>query len=84
MFKTLFCASLLSFGILSASAANANAKEGDICNWSLRQYSIPKFRCYSLFDRQPVALSDIYEQGYRVVAISRADEFVTIAIEKQK
>lgn len=85
MFKKIILASLLSFGAFSTTVANAdtNTKKGDICEWSLMHYSIPKFRCYSLFDREIISLNDIYEKGYRVVAISQTDRFTTIVIESQ-
>ena len=83
MFKKLVCASLLSLGALSATAANAGNKEGDVCVWSFATMSHTKFQCTYLFDGQLVTMQDIYNKGYQVVAMSKMDRALMIVVEKQ-
>lgn len=82
MFKKLVCASLLSLGALSATAANAGNMEGDLC-LSLITNVNAKFKCSYLFESEYVTIEDIYKKGYRVVAMNRQDKSFIIAIEKQ-
>ncbi|OOS23218.1 hypothetical protein [Moraxella pluranimalium] len=82
MFKKLVCASLLSLGALSATAANAGGKDGDMC-YSIYESTDADFRCYKLFDKKPVTVHDIYQLGYQVVAMQKMKSSFLIIIEKQ-
>lgn len=83
MFKKLVCASLLSLGALSATAANAGNKEGDLCESPFTTLNNAKFKCTYLFDGQFVTMQEIYNKGYQVVAMSKMDRSLMIVIEKQ-